>query len=374
MRQIGVLEQESLARRFSAYLSAQKIDNSIDASFDPKEEKASYAIWVHNEDQLAPAAAYFAHFQTNPMDADFNAPIIEAVPPSFDAPVQEEEEPRVYRPRLTMFWILLCTLAFFLNAMQEVPMIKAGFAENGFLMTPIRFRLLYDIPPVLDRLEPVIEKRVMEPPKNAQEIAEQTQEDVFSIEGTPYWRGIYHWVVSKAMGDSDEMGVETLFYKIRQGQIWRLFSPCLLHGGLLHIAFNMLWLWALGKEIDPRIGISRSLVLTLSAGVVSNTVQYLMSGPFFLGYSGVITALAGFIWSRQKIAPWEGYPLRRSMLLFLGIYVLGMLALQIGSFVVMLATQQMYFANIANAAHISGAIWGLCMGRLSYFSARATRA
>ncbi len=376
MRQVGVVEHESLARRFSAYLTAQKIDNSIDASFDPKEEKASYAIWVHNEDQIAPAVAYFARFQTNPADVEFNAPpILEAVQSSFDAPVEEEAEvSKVSRPRLTMFWIFLCTLAFFLNAMQEVPMIKAGFSENGFLMTPIRFKLLYDIPPLLDRLEPIIEKQVLEPQQNAQATAEQTEEEMFSIEGTPYWRGIYHWIVSKVTGGSEQLGAESMFYKIRQGQIWRLFSPCILHGGLLHIAFNMLWLWALGKEIDPRIGTARSLILTLSAGIFSNTVQYLMSGPFFLGYSGVITALAGFIWSRQKIAPWEGYPLRRSMLLFLALFVLGMLALQIGSFLVMLLTHQMYFANIANAAHISGAIWGLCLGRLPYFSARITRA
>src|SRR5277367_1810333 len=225
MRQVGVVEHESLARRFSAYLTEQKIDNSIDASFYPKEEKASYAIWVHNEDQIAPAAAYFAHFQTNPTDAEFNAPIIEAVQPSFEAPEEEEAEPRVYRPRLTMFCIFLCVLAFFLNAMQEVPMIKAGFAENGFLMTPIRFKLLYDIPPLLDRLEPIIEKQVLEPPQNAQATLKQTEEDMFSIEGTTYWRGIYHWVVSKVTGGSEQLGAESMFYKIRQGQIWRLFSP-----------------------------------------------------------------------------------------------------------------------------------------------------
>jgi GlpG protein len=374
MRQIGTLEHESLALRFSAYLESQKIDNSIDASFDPNAEKASYAIWVHDEDHLKMAAAFFDRFQSNPTAAEFNAPLPESVA---SRPIMLEEEEMVQRkpsPRLTSFWIFLCVLAYFFNAMQEIPLIKAGFKEDGFLMTPIRFKLLYDVPPALDRLEPVIEKQVLGSPQPIEEATSENQEYLAVIEQSSYWRGIYQWVQSKVTGENTTLGAESIFFKIRQGQIWRLFSPCILHGGLLHIAFNMLWLWVLGKEIDPRIGISRSLILTLSAGIISNTVQYLMSGPFFLGYSGVITGLAGFIWSRQKIAPWEGYPLKRSMLLFLAIYIVGLFALQIGSFIVLLVTHQTFFSNIANSAHISGAIWGLCMGRLPFFAARARSA
>jgi GlpG protein len=367
MRQIGALAHESLARRFSAYLFSQKIDNSIDAFFDPQEEKASYTIWVHDEDQIAPASASFERFQSNPSALEFNSPMTE---PMQAAPAQAHRVEQVaVRPstsKLTMFWIFLCTLVYFFNAMQEASMVKAGFPEHSLLMTPIRFKLFYDIPPALARLEPLIEERV-----SAVESKPSIEEKTLgAVEDSRYWQGIYHWVVAKITGEDLALGMGPIFYKIGQGEIWRLFSPCLLHGGLLHIAFNMLWLWALGKEIDPRIGLFRSLLLTLSAGVVSNTVQYLMSGPFFLGYSGIITALAGFIWSRQKVAPWEGYPLKRSMLGFLAVFVLGMLALQIGSFIFLLFTHKDYFAAIANAAHISGAIWGLWLGRLSFFAAR----
>src|SRR5262249_48735414 len=121
------------------------------------------------------------------------------------------------------------------------------------------------------------------------------------------------------------------------------------------------------------IGIFRSLLLTFTAGIVSNTMQYLMGGPFFLGYSGIITGLAGFIWSRQKIAPWEGYPIRKSMLLFLAVFVLAMVGLQLGSVVFMLLTDRLILLNIANSAHVTGAIWGLVMGRLSFFEARGSK-
>jgi len=368
MRQIGALQHESLARRFSAYLFSQKIDNSIDAFFDPQEEKASYTIWVHDEDQIAPAAASFERFQLNPSAVEFNSPVMETVQA---APAQayrvEQVAVRPSTSKLTMFWIFLCTLVYFFNFLQEASLIKAGFPEHSLLMTPLRFKLLYDIPPGLARLEPWFQQQILSGEPKTTAVEEKIS---ITVEDATYWQGVYHWVVAKITGADPALGLGPLFFKIRQGEIWRLFSPCLLHGGLLHIAFNMLWLWALGKEIDPRIGLFRSLLLTLSAGIVSNTVQYLMSGPFFLGYSGIITALAGFIWSRQKVAPWEGYPLKRSMLLFLAVFVLGMVALQIGSFVFLFFTHKDYFAAIANAAHISGAIWGLCLGRLSFFSAR----
>ena len=41
-----------------------------------------------------------------------------------------------------------------------------------------------------------------------------------------------------------------LFEKIRQGELWRLFTPCILHRDFLHILFNMIWVWILVKQIE----------------------------------------------------------------------------------------------------------------------------
>ncbi|MRS05375.1 rhomboid family intramembrane serine protease, partial [bacterium] len=37
---------------------------------------------------------------------------------------------------------------------------------------------------------------------------------------------------------------------ILRGQIWRLLTPVLLHGGLLHLAFNMYALYSIGRGLE----------------------------------------------------------------------------------------------------------------------------
>jgi GlpG protein len=132
----------------------------------------------------------------------------------------------------------------------------------------------------------------------------------------------------------------------------------------------MIWLWVLGRPIEERIGTLRTILFTLVLGISTNTIQYLISGPLFLGYSGVIMGLAGFTWMRGRVAPWEGYPLNRSTAIFLAVFVLAMFSLQMASFLIQLFTDLPFILNIANAAHIGGGIFGALLGRLSFFSLR----
>ncbi len=85
-----------------------------------------------------------------------------------------------------------------------------------------------------------------------------------------------------------------------RGAVAPLPLPASSTSELLHILFNMLWLWYLGRPIEQRIGPSRYLLLTLATGIGANTIQYLMSGPFFVGYSGIVMGLAGFIWMQRE--------------------------------------------------------------------------
>lgn len=205
-------------------------------------------------------------------------------------------------------------------------------------------------------------------------LAEALLFDAPPLQG-PMWKGAYDWVLLKAQGKETSGAEGPLFVKIREGEIWRLFTPCLLHLGMLHLAFNMIWLWVLGRAVEERIGTVKTALLTLLIGVVSNTAQYLMSGPLFLGYSGVAVGLAGFIWMRERTSPWEGYPIHRSTFLFLFFFVLVMGGLQTASFLMNLFGWGAFQPGIANTAHIVGGLAGAWLGRFSYFKKLArTRA
>ncbi len=330
MRQIGTLSHENEARRFSNYLNQVGIASKCEVFFDPQNGQMTYQIWIQDEDKIEEASQIFAVFKQNPSDPKFEAP-----EPEPEEPIQIEETdkppPHVhhFKAHLTYFLIALCVFVYFLSGLQELQLAKES---DKIEITPIQALFMYDLP------------------NDSQ--------------------GIYGWVVAKIKGENPAAVEGPLFTQIGKGQIWRLFTPCLLHKDLLHILFNMLWLWYLGRPIERRIGPFRTLLLTLIGGIASNTLQYLMSGPLFIGYSGVITALAGFIWMRERIAPWEGYPLNRATIFFLLLFILAIFVLQLVSFFIQISTSYSFAPNIANTAHIGGAVIGALLARLSFFAQR----
>jgi GlpG protein len=334
----------------------------------------SYQIWVYDEDRLAAAQKEFDRFAESPTDVIYDLPPPEVVTVSPDGAVAKENvEIRQKQTPLTTLILFLCASVFFLNLWEELPLYEEGLSEQTFLMTPIQATLLYDLPPAIEKLEEAIEKHRLQPGQKVDHLAPEIVADLKEAAETPSWKGIYSWVMLKWTGQDPAEAVGPLFRKIRQGEFWRLFSPAIVHVELLHILFNMLWVWVLSRMVEQKIGWPRLFVLSVLIGIFSNTAQYLMSGPFFIGYSGVVVGLAGFIWMREKIAPWEGYPLSRSTVLFLLIFILGVFGVQLVSFGLQLFTDVQFAPNIANTAHISGGLMGAFLGRLSFFREKVSR-
>ena len=145
------------------------------------------------------------------------------------------------------------------------------------------------------------------------------------------------------------------FKEILEGQVWRLVTPIFLHFGIWHILFNMWWLYDLGNQIEQRDSPKYLLSMTFIIGVVSNVAQFLVSGPLFGGFSGVVYGLLGYIWMLDRFKPERGYRIDKFIVVFMIIWlILGMLGVT---------------GNVANATHvlglISGIVWGLiASGRL----------
>ena len=95
----------------------------------------------------------------------------------------------------------------------------------------------------------------------------------------------------------------TFLGEVRRGQVWRLMTPIFLHLSLMHILFNMLWFKDLGSIIEYKFGKNDLIRIMLISGLVSNLMQYLVSGPQFGGMSGVLYALLGYLWVFKKIEP-----------------------------------------------------------------------
>ncbi|MFZ8934805.1 MAG: rhomboid family intramembrane serine protease [Bacteriovoracaceae bacterium] len=115
---------------------------------------------------------------------------------------------------------------------------------------------------------------------------------------------------------SDKPGAP-LFKEILSGQIWRLWTPILLHFSLIHILFNMLWLKDLGKLLEHFHGRHFLIIFILISALLSNAGQYIMHGPFFGGMSGVVYAMLGFIWTAKKLRPSIEYGLPKSDLIMM---------------------------------------------------------
>ena len=140
-------------------------------------------------------------------------------------------------------------------------------------------------------------------------------------------------------------------------QWWRLVAPMLLHFGWLHLAFNALWYWELGRRIELRSGSVWLLGLTLLFALISNTAQWLFGGPgVFGGLSGVLYGLLGYCWLYQLLAPNAHFDLPRGVV----VMMLGWLVLCLTGLVTMLG-----FGAIANAAHVGGLVIGCLCGAIA---------
>ena len=83
---------------------------------------------------------------------------------------------------------------------------------------------------------------------------------------------------------------------------WRLVTAALVHGGLLHLALNMLALWMLGPALEERFGKLPFLamyVVTALAGSVA--VPLLGSTNWVVGASGAVFGLFGVYLGVQRM-------------------------------------------------------------------------
>ncbi len=109
---------------------------------------------------------------------------------------------------------------------------------------------------------------------------------------------------------------------ILAGEVWRLVTPILLHGSLLHISFNMYALFALGPGLEKYYGHKRFFWLYLIGGYAGNVLSFLFSPAASIGAStaifGLVAAESIFIYRNRMLFGERA----RSMLINMGFVVI----------------------------------------------------
>lgn len=80
-----------------------------------------------------------------------------------------------------------------------------------------------------------------------------------------------------------------------QGEYYRLVTAMFLHGGIIHIAFNMLILHQLGSQLEPLLGSTKFTIVYLISGIAGSFASVLFNDPYTIsvGASGAIFGLMG---------------------------------------------------------------------------------
>jgi rhomboid protease GluP len=136
-------------------------------------------------------------------------------------------------------------------------------------------------------------------------------------------------------------------------QPWRLLTATFLHGGIIHLAFNMWALWDTGRLAERFYGNAQLLLIYLVAGLAGS-----MASLFFAARTGVSVGASGAIFGvvgcllaaiftkAHKLPPALVQSMRSSMLMFVGFSLfMGFTA-----------------GFIDNAAHLGGLAGGFLMG------------
>ncbi|MBS0630216.1 MAG: rhomboid family intramembrane serine protease [Verrucomicrobia bacterium] len=381
MRLIGNVKNEKQAFLFYSFLLGEGIHCTYE--IDKAEQKNVVLIWVYEEDQIERAEAYLEEFKNNPNDPKFTKvefPEAPPVPPDHIGEPKKPQEPdkrswkdhprKIKKHPLTSLIIFVCVFLYMLTLVQQGQLVQTGgqlAMELG--MTPIQQQMMFDYPSSNQKIDELLQQYSLKDYKSLDQAPPSEKKAFIDAQNIPTWQGVMTGLLYKFKGIPAPTSIDgPMFGKIREGEVWRLFTPVLLHGSLLHILFNMIWVWILLPPIEARLPKWKILLLILLLGVIPCVAQYLVSGPYFLGFSGIVVGLVGFIWVRQRVAPWEGYPLQKTTIIFVLVYVAALFGLEIFALIKNVITTSTASANIANTAHIVGGLIGMLLGALPFFS------
>ena len=156
---------------------------------------------------------------------------------------------------------------------------------------------------------------------------------------------------------------------IQLSEIVDIFTSMFMHGGWMHLAGNMLYLWIFGDNIEDRLGHLRYLLFYLAGGIAAALLEIVIT-PYsqvpMVGASGAIAAVLGaymVLYPNSRVYTFIPLGFFARLRLMPAIVVLGMwFVLQLFNGVGSLGYVDQ--GGTAYFAHIGGFIFGLAIGWL----------
>jgi membrane associated rhomboid family serine protease len=151
-----------------------------------------------------------------------------------------------------------------------------------------------------------------------------------------------------------------------------VFTSMFLHGGILHIAFNMLFLWIFGNNVEEAMGRGGYLLFYLLAGIVAVYSQAAIDPSGTLPSIGASGAIAGVLGAYAVLLP-------RARILTLVILIFFVTLIEIPAYVMLGIWFVLQFipavgqvavpdiggqGGVAYFAHVGGFIFGLALVKL----------
>jgi rhomboid family protein len=150
-----------------------------------------------------------------------------------------------------------------------------------------------------------------------------------------------------------------------------LFSSMFMHGGLLHLAGNMLFLWIFGNNVEDSMGPVRFVIFYLAGGLVSLATQTVVNPDAAvptIGASGAVAAVLGgyaLLYPRARVITLVFIIFFVTFIELPALLVLGFwFLLQVLSGTADLARSVADGGGVAYFAHIGGFLFGLLLIKL----------
>ncbi len=329
MRMIGSLDSAQHAEQFAAYLLTEGINNQVE------EEGAVWEVWVKDEDDLKQSKALLEKFLANPDDKKYQDGIAKAKL----IRKEKERKAREYQKKVHVGTTVGGAQS------KSTPLTISLILLCGFVAVMTNFGK--------KRSDPILRAFAYN------SVAPEKVVELFTQ------LGVDPNQVSADVLEKQEVRSASIL----SGQVWRLVTPIFIHHGEMHLVFNMIWLFQLGRLLEIRYGTLYLGLLILVVAVLSTFAQcavpesiggsmsYFQPGGYLLnglgGMSGVVYGLFGFIWVKSSIDPTSRLFIPQSTVTIMLVWLV---------FCMTPLAEQFGLGNIANWAHGIGLLVGCVAG------------